>query len=68
MKKVKRFKYKILVPSTSNWSWIQRADDNRSISIYDLPIAQLRKLGRAFTNNLIERRNKGIRGKMIKSV
>lgn len=65
-KKKKKFEYPIAIPYTPYW--IKRADDPRSISIYDLSVAQLRKFGQAFTKNLIERRNKGMSGKFIKSV
>lgn len=66
MKRLNKFKYKILVPNTPDW--IKRADDPRSISIHDIPITTLRKLGKAWINNLIQLKEKGINAKFIKSV
>lgn len=65
-KKAKPFEYSVLVPRMPDW--FKRSDDPRSISIHDLPKSQLRQIGRAFSNNLMEFRKYGISGKFIESV
>ena len=62
-KKAKPFEYSVLVPPIPDW--FKRSDDPRSISIHDLPKPQLKQIGRAYLNNLMEFRKKGINGKFI---